>query len=271
MREPSRNEHLSATSLQHASRERARVDADGKLPQSHENGSRALLSVRPALRELARRIGQLLTGVALSRKFAVLQHLVTEMHEELRQTQVREHQARHLAFHDDLTSLPNRRFFRERLSLAVQGATALPALAVIYLDLDGFKKINDTCGHSTGDALLASVAARIGSTVREGDLVSRLGGDEFACLISGVSEPDRLRQIVSTLFAAISTPFQIGCHTLTVRPSIGLAVYPSDGVTPDALMNAADIAMYRAKRAQSAGEFPDLPVTALPSPASCSR
>ena len=196
----------------------------------------------------------------LGQEVTTLRAMVAKMQEELAGAQEREKRARYLAFHDDLTALPNRRFFRERLGRALtnQGAGP-PDLAVIYLDLDDFKALNDTYGHATGDALLNLIAERLAHALRAEDLVSRLGGDEYACLITGVSNRERLQQIASTLFETVSAPFKIGALTLNVRPSIGIAVCPSDGTTTDDLMRAADTAMYGAKRQRSSFSFSERP------------
>jgi diguanylate cyclase (GGDEF)-like protein len=189
---------------------------------------------------------------------AHLKRLLAVMREELSSVQECERTARYLAFHDDLTALPNRRAFREHLERAhadLQGKPSL--LAVFYLDLDGFKALNDTHGHGIGDQLLHLVATRLTHALRAQDLVGRLGGDEYACLILGVSSRDRLEQIANTLFAAVSQPYTIAPLVLTVRPSIGIAVYPTDGISPDVLLAAADSAMYKAKRAKTSHEFAD--------------
>ena len=192
----------------------------------------------------------------LGLEVAALRALLIKTQEELTSAQEREKRARYLAFHDDLTALPNRRFFRERLDLALRDEGAgVPPLAVLYLDLDGFKTLNDLYGHDTGDEFLGTVARRLSHALRAEDLVSRLAGDEYACLISGVSSRKRLLQLAATLFHAVSVPFKIGTLELTVRPSIGIAVYPSDGSTTDELMKAADSAMYMAKRQKSSYEF----------------
>lgn len=192
----------------------------------------------------------------LEHDITALQRVVAQMRKELRAAQEREKSARYLAFHDDLTALPNRRFFRERLERALgPDRERPPVVAVIYLDLDGFKALNDAYGHDTGDRLLHLVAARLTHAVRAEDLLSRLGGDEYACLITGVSSRERLQQIATTLFEAVSHPFTIGALVLTVRPSIGIAVYPSDGITANALLQAADCAMYQAKRSKSVCAF----------------
>jgi diguanylate cyclase (GGDEF)-like protein len=192
----------------------------------------------------------------LGLEVAALRALLAKTQEELTSAQEREKRARYLAFHDDLTALPNRRFFRERLDLALRDEGAgVPPLAVLYLDLDGFKALNDLYGHDTGDEFLSTVARRLSHALRAEDLVSRLAGDEYACLISGVSRRKRLQQLAATLFHAVSVPFKIGALELTVRPSIGIAVYPRDGSTTDELMKAADSAMYMAKRQKSSYAF----------------
>jgi diguanylate cyclase len=198
--------------------------------------------------------------------FSALQLRVATLQKELMVVQEREKRLRYLALHDDLTALPNRRYFRERLGVALrQEGEVSPVLAVIFLDLDGFKALNDAHGHDTGDQLLSLVAARLAHAVRAEDLVSRLGGDEYACLITGVSSRERLQQITSTLFEAVAAPFKIGTLSLEVRPSMGIAVYPTDGTTIDALMNAADTAMYAAKRKRSTYSFSERPNLVPPS------
>jgi diguanylate cyclase (GGDEF)-like protein len=169
---------------------------------------------------------------------------------ELQGVKDREKCARQLAFHDDLTRLPNRRFFRDRLSRALQ--MDHPELAVIYIDLDGFKALNDNHGHAVGDHLLTLVASRLVYSLRAEDLVSRLGGDEFACLLTGISNQQRLLEVSATLQGAVAAPFILDSHShpLTVRPSIGIAVCPDDGVTVESLMKAADADMYAMKRAR---------------------
>lgn len=177
---------------------------------------------------------------------------------ELAGTRAGERRARHLALHDGLTSLPNRRFFRERLDVALTNAEPLrPALALLYLDLDGFKPINDAHGHDAGDELLKIVAARLSRVVRAGDMVSRLGGDEFACLLADSVDRQHLSHLASKVFDAVSAPLKIGKLKLTVRPSIGIAICPTDGDTAEALLKSADAAMYRAKRHQSGYAFFD--------------
>jgi diguanylate cyclase (GGDEF)-like protein len=187
---------------------------------------------------------------------AYLRAMLTIALGELTGAQKREKHSRHLAFHDDLTALPNRRYFLERLGCALGNQDSRPPdLAVIYLDLDGFKALNDVHGHAAGDALLSLIATRLAHALRAEDLVSRLGGDEYACLITGVSCRKRLQDIALTLFEAVTAPLKIGALTLSVSPSIGVAMCPLDGTTVDALMRAADAAMYGAKRNRSLFAF----------------
>jgi diguanylate cyclase (GGDEF)-like protein len=201
----------------------------------------------------------------LGQEVTALRRTLAKLQEELAGAQEREKRARYLAFHDDLTALPNRRYFRERLGCALKNqGTGPPDLAVIYIDLDDFKALNDQYGHATGDALLNLIAERLAHALRAEDLVSRLGGDEYACLITGVSSRERLQRIASTLLETVSAPFKIGTLTLNVRPSIGIAVCPFDGTTTDDLMEAADSAMYKAKRKRSPFAFSERPYTVSP-------
>lgn len=175
---------------------------------------------------------------------------------ELASTRVDEQQARHLAAHDGLTLLPNRGSFLERLDRALSGREAQPPeLAVLFLDLDGFKPINDAHGHDVGDALLRIVAARLSRAVRADDAVGRLGGDEFACLLANVAGREQLGHLAVKLYDAVAAPLRIGPIELSVRPSIGIAVCPGDGLTASILLKRADSAMYRAKRTQSGHAF----------------
>jgi diguanylate cyclase len=156
--------------------------------------------------------------------------------------------ARHLALHDDLTKLPNRRQCHERLDEALAMARARhTTAALMFLDLDGFKSINDRHGHETGDEVLRIVAARLSRAVRAGDIVCRLGGDEFVCLPSGPMEEPQLAQLARKLFDAVSAPLSLNNHHLEVRPSIGAGIFPADAATTEGLLKAADAAMYRAK------------------------
>ena len=169
-----------------------------------------------------------------------------------------ERQAHQSALHDSLTSLPNRGFFRTLLDQALAHIQAeRSALAVLYLDLDGFKAINQAHGHAIGDELLKLVGARLSRTVRAGDMVSRLGDDEFACLPADPMDSDQLSRLARKLFDAVSGPFRIGMLEITVRPSIGIAISPAHGTTTQVLLERAEDAMYRAKENHAGFAFFD--------------
>jgi diguanylate cyclase (GGDEF)-like protein len=198
-------------------------------------------------------------GRAVERALSQAQASVAHLRNELAGTRAAERRARHGALHDSLTALPNRAYFFARLEQAiVEGALRGPSVAVMYIDLDGFKRVNDTHGHATGDEMLRIVAARLTRAMRAEDVVCRLGGDEFAALLSVVPPcAGRLACLARELSGIVAAPFQIGTLSLTVRPSIGIAVWPDDGATVELLLRHADTAMYRAKRARSGHAFFD--------------
>jgi diguanylate cyclase (GGDEF)-like protein/PAS domain S-box-containing protein len=154
----------------------------------------------------------------------------------------------HLAHHDPLTGLPNRMLLADRLAQAVEaGRRHRKALALIFIDLDRFKPVNDAHGHGVGDDLLRSVASRLVAGVRGSDTVSRQGGDEFVVLLSEVAGPQDATSNAARLLAAIAAPHRIGGRDLRVTASAGVAVYPRDGQDAEALMEHADQALLRAK------------------------
>ena len=166
--------------------------------------------------------------------------------------------ARHAALHDSLTSLPNCGFFRKLLDQAlVHVQTQRSTVAVLRLDLDGFKSINEAHGQAASDELLRLVSARLRRTVRTGDMVSRLGDDDFACLPADPMDPVQLSRLARKLFDAVSVPFRIGTLEITVRPSIGIAISPGHGTTTQVLLERAEDAMYRAKENQAGFAFFD--------------
>jgi diguanylate cyclase (GGDEF)-like protein/PAS domain S-box-containing protein len=155
----------------------------------------------------------------------------------------------HLAQHDFLTDLPNRMLLNERLTQAIDLASrSSHHLAVLFLDLDGFKHINDSLGHVIGDALLQSVAAQLVKCVRRSDTVSRQGGDEFVVLLSEIEHADDAIDSAERIIAALVAPHHIAQHHLHVTVSIGISIYPHDGADAETLIKSADIAMYQAKK-----------------------
>ncbi|WP_200845106.1 EAL domain-containing protein [Roseomonas sp. 18066] len=152
----------------------------------------------------------------------------------------------HLAHHDTLTALPNRVTFRDRLEAALaEGPQARCAL--LYLDLDRFKPVNDTLGHPVGDAVLQMVAQRITAQLRKNDVVARLGGDEFAVLMDGCDRMPEVNRLADRLIREISRPMQVNGQQVVVGASIGIACAPRHGIDPDLLLRNADLALYRAK------------------------
>jgi diguanylate cyclase (GGDEF)-like protein len=159
-----------------------------------------------------------------------------------------EDQIRFLAMHDSLTGLPNRVQLRQHLDRAIaRGRRHNQLLAVMGLDLDRFKSINDTLGHATGDALLAEVAARLRENVRETDLVGRLGGDEFAIVAEDLETPDDVVRLARRICAALAEPYRVNDHEVTSSAGVGIALGPAEGEA-DVLMKNADLAHYRAKQ-----------------------
>lgn len=189
-----------------------------------------------------------------------IQHLlqIHQMNDQLRQT---EDKIRHLAYHDSLTRLPNREAFKERLEQTLDVARRYDRpMAVLFLDLDNFKRINDTLGHSMGDLLLQTVAERLVSAIRTSDYViqgnpepngrqvARLGGDEFTVLLSEIKTSTDAAVVSARILETLSHPFLLGNQEVTITPSIGISVFPDDGEDVDTLLKNADMAMYHAKK-----------------------
>lgn len=164
-----------------------------------------------------------------------------------------EEAARHAALHDALTDLPNRALFRDRLEHGLAQARRHGwKLAVLFMDLDHFKDINDLHGHQAGDCVLQNVARRLLESIRGEDTVSRYGGDEFLYVLTDIEDEKWVALIAEKIIENVQAPYQIGLQgldsSLSVRASIGIAVFPKDGATADALVKSADAAMYRAKQ-----------------------
>ena len=195
------------------------------------------------------------TGQRIPVEFIV--RTVVRGEERLRMTVIRDirdrvvAQARihHLAHHDALTGLPNRMAFMQQLEDRIaQARDGGEPLALLFIDLDHFKRVNDSLGHLAGDTLLQTVAQRIAAVLRDTDRVARFGGDEFMVLLGGAPRRDDVAEVARKLLAAIEVPFAVEGRPFTVTPSIGIALYPSDGVGPAELIKHADTAMYRAKQ-----------------------
>ena len=164
-----------------------------------------------------------------------------------------ESRMRYLAHHDALTSLPNRMAFQQNLVQSVALADRQQAsLALLFIDLDGFKSVNDRFGHAIGDQLLVQVAARLRACVRASDMVGRLGGDEFVLLLTDKPNAEQAAQVAEKVIAAISLPYQISGAEPVLGASVGIALYPDHASTADQLLIVADTAMYEAKRAGGA-------------------
>ena len=156
-----------------------------------------------------------------------------------------------VAHHDSLTGLPNRLLFNDRLSQAISLAKRdSRQFALLYLDLDRFKPVNDTLGHAAGDDLLQAVAARIRRQVRESDTLARVGGDEFTVILPDIARREEVETVARKIIAAVAAPFLLGRQKQSVEIgiSIGIALYPTDALDADALIKAADAAMYSAKQ-----------------------
>ncbi len=176
-------------------------------------------------------------------RYVAVFHDITELRRK-------DEEIRHQAFHDALTGLPNRALMKDRLLHALERAKREGGrLAVIFIDLDRFKAINDGLGHDVGDLLLQEVARRIKSRMRTADTVARLGGDEFVVLMEDLQEAGDCASLAQELMAEIARPMELSGHAVEIRASMGMAFYPEDGTNPMELMKRADLAMYSAKAA----------------------
>jgi diguanylate cyclase (GGDEF)-like protein/PAS domain S-box-containing protein len=167
---------------------------------------------------------------------------------DITQRKEAEQQIEYQAYHDALTGLANRRLFQEHLSLALALAQRRNSMvAVLFLDLDHFKLVNDSLGHSVGDELLREIARRLRATVRDGDTVARVGGDEFTIVLQDVSRGDAAAVVAQKVLRTIAEPMDVSGHRLYVTTSIGITLFPEDGDDGETLLKNADTAMYRAK------------------------
>jgi diguanylate cyclase (GGDEF)-like protein/PAS domain S-box-containing protein len=175
------------------------------------------------------------------------------LHQDITEQKRAEERISYMAHHDALTGLPNRVLLREQLNKHLSGVQHGPSLAILCLDLDGFKLANDAFGHSVGDALLCAVGLRLRECVRDTDLVARLGGDEFAILQTGVEQPNSARALAQRIVDAIVRPFEANGHEIAIGTSIGISVAPNDSTDADYLLKSADMALYRTKECDRGG------------------
>jgi diguanylate cyclase (GGDEF)-like protein len=189
-------------------------------------------------------VGGTLIGLLVIRR---LSDALGQLGQSLRERESLMERLRHQALYDGLTSLPNRTLLTERLTAEYARYSRERALAVLLLDLDDFKAVNDTYGHKTGDALLVAVGRRLGEAIRDGDTAARLGGDEFVIALPGLGAQAVAMAIAERVLVTLNAPFDIGGHRLHVRASIGLAMAGVDDEDADDLIRNADIAMYIAK------------------------
>jgi diguanylate cyclase (GGDEF)-like protein len=182
------------------------------------------------------------------------QVLVRAMHYAIERYRT-EQRLQYMATHDELTNMPNRVLFRDRLIQAIErarrnsnGKGDIWETAVMLLDLDEFKSINDTLGHAQGDILLQAVANRLQQSVRKSDTVARMGGDEFTLIFENLTGQDDTEILASKILAVFARPFEVAGHELKITASIGVSLYPFDANDAETLLRHADIAMYQAKK-----------------------
>jgi diguanylate cyclase (GGDEF)-like protein len=172
-----------------------------------------------------------------------------QLQAEIRERRHAEEQVRHLALHDALTGLPNRRLLEDRIAQGLATASrAGRGMAVMFVDLDQFKIINDTLGHRTGDLLLQAVAERLRAALRAVDTISRIGGDEFVVVLPEARSKTAAAEVAARVLQSLAQPHSIEGNELRVTPSIGISLYPEHGTDVELLINRADAAMYRAKQ-----------------------
>ncbi|MCO5099483.1 MAG: GGDEF domain-containing protein [Burkholderiaceae bacterium] len=230
--------------------------ATTRTDKSRRTADSALVdSGRTAVAHCVRRHARRLDG---NRELALqaLRAEVSALRAQLVESLVREAQARALAGTDSLTRLSNRGAFLDQLSQTLSSDDPQSRrVAILFIDMDGFKAVNDLYGHRIGDELLRVVGERLSACVRATDVVARLGGDEFACLVRHCGARERVAQVAGKVFDALREPYQFGALRLHVQASIGVATSPDDGTDAIVLLDRADASMYQAKRRGSGCEF----------------
>jgi diguanylate cyclase (GGDEF)-like protein len=181
-----------------------------------------------------------------------LERINRELQAEIAERKLAEQRAHELSTRDPLTGLLNRRPLVEHLDHAIAYAVRYKQqFTLLFIDLNKFKAVNDEFGHDVGDELLMQVAAQLGATVREADIIARLGGDEFVILLKGTATPEEAAQVAKKIAQAVDHAYDINGHRISVSASIGISIYPQDGASAQALMKSADMAMYRAKKSEA--------------------
>ncbi len=175
-------------------------------------------------------------------------------HEDITAQREKEDRIAYLAKHDMLTGLPNRVLFKERLEASFKHLKDGQQLAIMCFDLDRFKAVNDTLGHSVGDELLRSVAMRVRECLRERDVAARIGGDEFSIIQYGANQPEDAIAVASRLVGVLGEPYMLGDHHVSIGASVGISLAPNDGTEPELVLRNADLALYRAKQ-EGKGQF----------------
>ncbi|MEO8054322.1 MAG: GGDEF domain-containing protein [Acidobacteriota bacterium] len=197
----------------------------------------------------ARLVKEVAERIVIESELADTKSDLAEARDDLSKSQVKEEEAQQSALKDPLTGLPNRVSFEQRLDHGLaQAKRHGRKLAVLFMDLDEFKRINDSHGHDLGDEVLAMVATRLQSSVRDEDMVSRWGGDEFVCLLLEVKDDAGVTRLAEKMIKRVAEACEFKGTALSVRASIGIAIYPGHGETAEVLLKNADTAMYRAKR-----------------------
>ncbi|MUG97143.1 CHASE2 domain-containing protein [Scytonema sp. UIC 10036] len=177
-----------------------------------------------------------------------LRRAATELFRINQELKVKQDNLRYMAYHDPLTGLPNRKFFLEQLQESLEWAQNNNLLlGLLFIDLDGFKQINDTLGHEMGDRLLVTVAQRLNNSLRSGDTVARLGGDEFTVIVRAIPKVQAAQRVAEKILATLTEPIVLEGHITTISASIGISIYPINSLDSETLLGQADTAMYRAK------------------------
>ncbi len=222
---------------------------------------RITTAMEDSLRSSVQRKKQCIFFCKAGKKY-VIEELATPLYDRHRKTigavsvfrdvteaQEKTDQLAYAADHDALTGLPNRNLLKDRTKQAIARAQRKHEnFALLFLDLDRFKEVNDSMGHASGDALLVDVAKRLSDSVREGDTIARLGGDEFVVLLDGLTQEEQVKTVADKILHTLREPFQLGKQSATVSASIGASMYPIDGRDVESLLGCADAAMYRAKQ-----------------------